>query len=109
MSKQARELARALAEVSYRELSQRMNEDALDHIWDAHSRAAFIALLHDGAAEPRAVFLAAEIAARRDQTVFEEADKAVLARAYVTALRENFTGSANPWGLPKRGARLVFA
>ncbi len=94
-------LSDELLAVGYDNFFHRMDEEALDRIWrapNAMNRLAELAL--DVNAEPLARFLAAEILAHKHSLPEDVEKQTKLAELYATALAENFTGTANPWGLP---------
>jgi hypothetical protein len=95
-----RSLASELIDTSYEALLLRADHGAIDDLWARYPRDAFVRLLSDPAADPKAVFLAAEIGFYKDRSLVTSADPDTLARAYSHALAENLTGVANPWGLP---------
>lgn len=95
------EVASRLVELGYVELFLRLDEEAIDSIWDIPRVSEVLkALAIDSKAPPLASFLAAEVLFYKLDTYPPESDKRRLAEVYAMALRENFTAMANPWGLP---------
>lgn len=94
-------LAGKLTGLGYAGLFQGPDEAAVDAIWKeagAPEALASLAVAPDAPAEAR--FLAAEILFSRREAYPAEEHKGQLAAAYAAALAGNFTGVANPWGLP---------
>ena len=94
-------LANKLTDLGYIELFHRQGEDAIDSVWDEPGAPETLEdLAVDQHASRLANFLAAEVLfyKRRDYPV--ERDKGRLASVYATALAQDFTQMANPWGLP---------
>jgi hypothetical protein len=95
------ELAQRLLKLGYTELFQRLDDNALAALWskegvpDALKRVAL-----DGDEDARARFLAAEAVLSRRPDGFGDAERREIGSLYATALREQFTGSANEWSLP---------
>jgi hypothetical protein len=98
-----RDLAEELSELGYLELFLRLDDTALNQVWQqpgAPEGLRQLALHSDTPSQPG--FLAAEVLFTRDPTFPAPADRGVLAPLYAEALRQNMTGMANPWGLPGR-------
>jgi hypothetical protein len=94
-------LAGKLTGLGYAGLFQGPDEAALDAIWDeAGAPEALASLAGSPEAPAPARFLAAEILFTRRETYPSEEQKRPLASVYAAALARNFTGAANPWGLP---------
>ena len=96
-----RDLAEELSELGYLELFLRLDDTALDQIWQwprAPEELRRLALHSD--IPSLAGFLAAEVLFSRDSTFPAPTDRSALAWLYAEALRQNMTGMANPWGLP---------
>lgn len=74
------------------------HDQTIAAIW-AEGAPALEAVLDDPAAPPRAKFVAAEVMFARDFTFVGRHDRTALAQVYAAALRGNFTGHANAWGL----------
>ncbi len=88
-------------ELGYVELFLRLDEEAIDSIWDVPRASEVLkALAIDSNAPPLASFLAGEMLFYKLDEYPPESDKRRLAEVYAMALRENFTAMANPWGLP---------
>jgi len=97
----ARDLADELSGLGYLELFLRLDDTALDQIWQqpgAPEELRRLALRSD--TPSLSGFLAAEVLFTRDPTFPAPAERGVLASLYAEALRQNMTGMANPWGLP---------
>ena len=95
------ELTRTLEELGYRELFQRLGTESIDHIWNQDGAPESLAQLAlDANASTQARFLAAEILFAKDAQYPPDSAKAALASVYAAALKDNFVGMANPWGLP---------
>lgn len=94
-------LANKLMNLGYIELFQGLDETALESIWNEPGAPEALAQLAvDPKAPELARFLAAEIMFHKQQAYPSENQKKQLAPVYATALAENFTGTANTWGLP---------
>ncbi len=101
MSIDRAELSRTLDDLGYRELFQRLDNEAVDRIWNQDGAPAALAQLAlDAKASPQARFLAAEILFAKDPQYPPDSAKATLASVYAIALKDDFTMMANPWGLP---------
>jgi len=95
------DLANRLTELGYIGLFQQAGETYLQHIWntpDAPEALETLAVSSNGPMLAR--FLAAEILFSLGDVRRVETHKQELAEVYVTALADNFTETANPWGLP---------
>lgn len=94
-------LANRLMTIGYIELFQGPDENALDTIWkEPGVPEALATLTIDPEAPALARFLAAEILFNKKETYPPDEQKKQLASVYATALVQNFTGTANTWGLP---------
>jgi hypothetical protein len=87
--------------LGYIELFQGSDEGLLDGIWNEPGAPDALARLSiDSQAPALARFLAAEIMFYKQAGYPPEEHKKQLASVYATALAQNFTGSANTWGMP---------
>lgn len=94
-------LADELIRLGYYELFQTSDESALDRIWNepgAPEALATLAVAPDAPTPAR--FLAAEMLFYKKEQYPPEEQKRPLASVYAAALAQNYTGVANPWGLP---------
>ncbi len=95
------ELASRLSELGYIRLFQQSDEAALKDIWNAPGAPGALETIAVSSNAPRlARFLAAEILYSQGGVRRVEKHKRELAEVYMTALADNFTEAANPWGLP---------
>jgi hypothetical protein len=96
-----RDLAEELIGLGYLELFLRVDDTALDQVWQRPGAKEGLRrlALHSGMPSLPA-FLAAEMLSARDPAFPAPADRASLALLYAEALRQNMTRMANPWGLP---------
>jgi hypothetical protein len=95
------DLANRLAGLGYIGLFQQSDEAALADIWNtpgAPEALETLALSPDAPMPAR--FLAAELLFYKGGIHRAEEHKQQLARVYAAALADNFTETANPWGLP---------
>ena len=95
------DLANRLVELGHMGLYQQSDEVALADIWNtpgAPEALETLALSPD--APMLARFLAAEVLFYKEGVHRVEKHKQKLARVYAAALADNFTETANPWGLP---------
>ena len=92
------DLANQLSELGYIGLFQQADEGALESIWNTPGAPGVLETL---ALSPQAPmlprFLATEVLFYKEGPRLEEQK---LARVYAAALANNFTETANPWGLP---------
>ncbi|HYH84992.1 MAG TPA: hypothetical protein VEX60_05875 [Pyrinomonadaceae bacterium] len=96
-------VAERLSELGYVDLFHRLDEDALDGVWNAPGATeALEALASDSAAAELPRFLAAEILFHKREDYPPKETSGVLSPVYAAALAGNFTGMANDWGLPGR-------
>ena len=98
-------LADQLTQLGYFGLVQQ-EDDAQVHAL-SRDRQGLTALVDDPRAEPLARFLAAELLYAQDDHFPTRQDVPEVAQVYATALKENFTESANTWGLPGMSQGLV--
>lgn len=90
-----------LTKLGYVGLFQGQDEAELDALWNENGAPQALDLLAvDPKAPALARFLAAEILFRKDRSYPPQEQKNLLAVIYASALTRNFTGTANPWGLP---------
>ena len=95
------DLAQRLLGLGYTDLFQRMDEEALSALWsedgapDALKRIALA-----GNEDERARFIAAEVILSRRPAAFRKGEGREIGSLYATALRGQFTGSANEWTFP---------
>ena len=96
------DLEARLLTLGYTELFQRLDDDALDELWREPEACEALKLLAlDDSRDPWGRFLAAEVIFSRRPDAFSSDDaRRVTSALYATALRRQFTGSANEWGLP---------
>jgi hypothetical protein len=95
------DLANRLTELGYIGLFQQAGETYLQHIWNTPDAPEALEILAVSSNAPMlARFLAAEILFSLGDVRRVETHKQELAEVYVTALADNFTEAANPWGLP---------
>jgi hypothetical protein len=95
------DLANRLTELGYLGLFQQVGETYLQHIWNTPDAPEALETLAVSSNVPMlARFLAAEILFSLGEVRRVEIHKQELAEVYVTALADNFTEAANPWGLP---------
>lgn len=91
-----------LMTIGYIELFQGPDENALDTLWkEPGVPEALATLTIDPGAPALARFLASEIMFYRKKTYPPDEQKKQLASVYASALAQNFTGTANTWGLPE--------
>ena len=96
-------LSKTLSELTFLDVFQRIDRPALENLWNrGRARRALEAVVMDTAAAPRASFLAAEILFHKVPGYPPESSRARLAEIYAAALANDYTGMANPWGLPGR-------
>jgi hypothetical protein len=101
MAQTPTDLAGQLVDLGYLELFLRYDDQTLNGVWNQPNAPAELAnLVMDSSASSQARFLAAEILFYKDKSYPSDAAKPTLAQIYATALVENYTGIANPWGLP---------
>lgn len=94
-------LERRLTGLGFMELFQRLDQHALDEVWQhGAARAPLEALALDVSAAALARFLAAEILFVKAPKYPPRRAAKALADVYARALAEQLTGMANPWGLP---------
>ncbi len=94
-------LVNKLMTIGYIELFQGPNEDVLDTLWKEPEVPEMLTTLTIDPKVPElAQFLAAEILFYKQVDFPHEEQKKQLASVYTTALAQNFTETANPWGLP---------
>ncbi len=94
----------ALREAGYRGLFLRLgsnDNDRVRQLWEQYGLDGFTAVIADPSADTHARFLAAEVVYHVRAALPETSPPDLLAVAYAAALADNFTGSANPWGLPE--------
>jgi hypothetical protein len=95
------ELSRRLIAVGYLELFHRLNEDAINEVWqEGQASQALRQMAVDSSSPQPARFLAAEILSYKDAEYPRDEEREQLASVYSMALSQNFTQIANPWGLP---------
>jgi hypothetical protein len=90
-------LAERLLELGYTELFQRLHDESLVALWSEQGAPDALRRI---ALDARARFLAAEVILSTRPETFDNAERQELGRLYATALRGQFTGSANEWSLP---------
>jgi hypothetical protein len=94
-------LAEQISRLGFKELFFRQDRNALDSIWkDSLEGVRLEQIIKDSNAESLSRFLAAEIMFSKKPDFPSEDIKPVLPELYAAALKQNFTGLANPWGLP---------
>jgi hypothetical protein len=94
-------LANRLTSLGYVRLFEQPDETALESIWhEASAPESLVALTYDPDTPALARFLAAEILFRMNGLPPSAESKKQLAAIYATALAQNLTETANPWGLP---------
>jgi hypothetical protein len=94
-------LVEKLTKLGYVGLFQGEDEAELDALWSENGAPQALSLLAiDPKAPALARFLAAEILFCKDRSYPPRQQKGQLASVYAAALTRNFTGTANPWGLP---------
>jgi hypothetical protein len=87
--------------LGYRELFQNYDQKDLDSIWNEDNAAKKLSSLAiNPEMPPLACFLAAEIMFLKQEEYPPQDHKKQLSVVYATALTQNFTESANTWGLP---------
>jgi hypothetical protein len=94
-------LTETISGLGFKELFFRQDRSAVDLIWkESRDGIRLERIIKDSNAEPLTRFLSAEIMFSKNADFPTEDVKPVLVKVYATALKENFTGLANPWGLP---------
>jgi hypothetical protein len=94
-------LSKKLSELTFLDVFQRLDRPALESLWNrGRARPTLEAIVRDTAVEPHAGFLAAEILFHKVPGYPPETLRARLAEIYAAALANDYTGMANPWGLP---------
>lgn len=99
MSEAAR-LADQLTALGYFAIFQQEDADTLALADNPAARRHLAQLVADTHADALARFLAAELLFEKDAGFPASANKAELGSVYAAALRDNFTETANTWGLP---------
>ena len=100
------ELAQRLLGLGYTELFQRLDDVALDTLWsDEGTPDALKRIALDSSEDARTRFLAAESVLSRRTDGFSNAERREIGSLYATALRGQFTGSANEWSFPGQPLR----
>jgi hypothetical protein len=95
------QLTEKVRNLGFKELFFRQDGSAMDSIWkESEDGYRLEQVIRDLNADPLARFLAAEIMFSKNVNFPSEEIKPVLVSVYAAALKENFTGLANPWGLP---------
>ncbi len=95
------DLANRLTELGYMALFQQSNAVALRAIWNAPGAPEGLETIAASSNAPKlARFLAAEVLFYKEEVHRVEKHKQELARVYAAALADNFTETANSWGLP---------
>jgi hypothetical protein len=98
-------LADQLTQLGYFGLIQQ--EDDVQVRALSRDRQALTAVVDDVRADPLARFLAAELLFAQGNHFPSPREMPEVAQVYATALKENFTESANTWGLPGMSQGLV--
>jgi hypothetical protein len=94
-------LAQRLLALGYTELFQRLDDEALAALWSEKGAPdALRKIALDVDEDVRARFLAAEAVLSRRTDAFDDIERREVAGVYATALRGQFTGSANEWSFP---------
>jgi hypothetical protein len=94
-------LAQRLLRLGYTELFQRLDDRVLTALWsEVGSPEALKRIALDDDEDARARFLAAEVILARRPDGFGDGERREIGSLYATALRGQFTGSANEWSLP---------
>lgn len=95
------DLVSRLLEFGYTELFQRLDDDAIDELWgEPEAPGALERLALDESGDPWVRFLAAEVVLSKRPDAFGDDDRRTISTLYATALRRQFTGSANEWSFP---------
>ncbi len=95
------ELAQRLLALGYTELFQRLDEEALAGLWSEQGAPDVLRRIAlDADEDLRARFLAAEVVLSKRPDAFDAAERREIGWLYATALRDQFTGSANEWSFP---------
>jgi hypothetical protein len=98
--KRGSDLAEELSEIGYVDLFLRLDDTALDRVWQQHAPEELRKLALDSGRPFLPRFLAAELLYARNSEFPAPDARRVLATLYAEALRQNMTRMANPWGLP---------
>lgn len=93
-------LAEKLSAQGYAELFLRLDQSALDQVWTAAGADALGRLVTDDRSPTLARFLAAEILFTKASGYPPAEHRPLLASIYTSALSDNYTRMANPWGMP---------
>jgi hypothetical protein len=77
-----------------------VRDDAIDEVWaEPDAQANLEAIVRAPGGSPRARFLASEVLFAKDFTFASAIGQELVAEIYAEALRGDFTGMANSWGL----------
>jgi hypothetical protein len=94
-------LAERLLSLGYTELFQRLDDRALTALWgEVGAPDALEKIALDGDEDAWVRFLAAEVVLSKRPDGFDDGERRAIGSLYATALRRQFTGSANEWSFP---------
>ncbi len=77
-----------------------MHDQTINNIWEASEEGALLdKILNDPEVPEKAKYIACVTFFKKDIFFLQRHTKETIARIYASALSENYTGKANPWGL----------